>query len=743
MGQTRPPRSPRSNASSFFRRSLRRSSSLHGVRRRRHPAVPQRLPEQLLLRTEQAVRVHDDGAAGIAADYPGLRPLVEGEGVGLCVDPASRGTIAAAVNRLAADPQARARMRANGLRLSTDRYNWAVEFTPLLQLYRALAAPTAPYETRWGFERHPFPPSAQPGAPDARPPCISPDTAAQHGPERAVPALGQAATTGARDPADRGAGPLARRGRLRTLLRALTMSTSVVPAARLRPVPVGRTRDRPGARTGGRTLAPLWPFDWRSRPSPRSGRARHAGARIRRRGRRGSFCFSLRIFRCSCRRVTELRSVRLNGWGVTRPSRWRTRCSCWASRFRRSPPGAGFHGVILAQASPVSWRSSSRAGSILVSMNDQPLRMSRQTAPRCFLGASGALDVAGRGRGPYLEAVILSKLAPVAAVGYYGAARNILGTLVAPAVILGTASYPRISRAAHHSHRACSLDEVQAALRPLLWLGALGALGTFLFADTAVRLIYGRRLRACRDNPPGLRRGALSALHRYPAREHPIRGRGRGELCDRLIIKVLVSAGLSFLLVPVLQARTGNGGIGLVLSFRLSELIVLSGRSMLLPRGTLTGAAAVDAARALDAGGSTALLFRRSPRSIPGWHPALHRDFFRSVLAGRADAPAGLERCSRTSFAGRGAVPVYPFDPPADVPLPPHSLIFAPRARRSTAGFLVDAEQVIRAQPFIGRCPRDVEIPDLAHRLREARHRLAARLTRSAAVVMPRGLSMG
>jgi len=76
----------------------------------------------------------------IAADYPGMVPLVEGHGVGLCVDPQSPRAIADAVNRLAADPDGHERMRGNGLRLSKDRYNWEVESAPLLQLYGSLVS---------------------------------------------------------------------------------------------------------------------------------------------------------------------------------------------------------------------------------------------------------------------------------------------------------------------------------------------------------------------------------------------------------------------------------------------------------------------------------------------------------------------------------------------------------------------------------------------------------------------------
>jgi len=49
----------------------------------------------------------------------------------------------------------------------------------------------------------------------------------------------------------------------------------------------------------------------------------------------------------------------------------------------------------------------------------------------------------------------------------------------------------------------------------------------------------------------------------------------------------------------------------------LSELVVLSGALVLLPRGTLTGAAAVDTARALGASGLTLLLFWAIPSLNP------------------------------------------------------------------------------------------------------------------------------
>jgi O-antigen/teichoic acid export membrane protein len=324
--------------------------------------------------------------------------------------------------------------------------------------------------------------------------------------------------------------------------------------------------------------------------------------------------------------------------------------------------GAGVPGVILAQAL-AGGAALIMARALYPGMNAQPLSVSRQTARAMFLGGLPVLSMAVAGAAqPYLDAVILSKLAPAAAVGYYGAARNILGTLLAPAVILGTASYPRISRAAQHG--AGLTRELQTAMRPLLWLGALGATGTFLFAETAVGLIYGSGFAPAatilKVYAPVLFLVFIDILLGntiYAA------GAAVG-FAVVLALKVLVSAGLSVLLVPLLQARTDNGGIGLVISFALSELVVLSGALVLLPRGTLTGAVVVDAARALGSALLTLLLFRLLPSLNPWFGIPLCIGTFSGAswvlgLMHRRDLVA-LQDLLRRPRERDG----YPFDPP-------------------------------------------------------------------------------
>lgn len=84
------------------------------------------------------------------------------------------------------------------------------------------------------------------------------------------------------------------------------------------------------------------------------------------------------------------------------------------------------------------------------------------------------------------------------------------------------------------------------------------------------------------------------------------------------VASVLVGVGLNVILVPVFQERFGNGGIAVVVVFALSEIVVFGGALLVLRRGTLGLAAALDVLRALAAAGLTLLAFHTF-RPSPGW----------------------------------------------------------------------------------------------------------------------------
>jgi len=75
------------------------------------------------------------GLPVIASDFPLWRGILEGSGAGLVVDPEDPHAIAAAVDRLAADPEGRRDMGERARRAVAERYNWAREAAKLLELY--------------------------------------------------------------------------------------------------------------------------------------------------------------------------------------------------------------------------------------------------------------------------------------------------------------------------------------------------------------------------------------------------------------------------------------------------------------------------------------------------------------------------------------------------------------------------------------------------------------------------------
>lgn len=202
---------------------------------------------------------------------------------------------------------------------------------------------------------------------------------------------------------------------------------------------------------------------------------------------------------------------------------------------------------------------------------------------------------------PYVDAIFLSKLAPAEVVGWYGGVKLFMNALIMPASILGTASYPRLSVVAHD--QAQFKKELRGAMRPLFLLGALAAVGTYLFADFAIGLVYGSRnfgpaVIVLQVFAPVL---LLFFIDMVLGMSVIAVGKSR-QLAMAKFASVGLSAALDFVLIPLCQTRLGNGGAGLVIAFGLSELTMLIAALLLLPRGTFDRQLSLDLARAILAG---------------------------------------------------------------------------------------------------------------------------------------------
>lgn len=217
---------------------------------------------------------------------------------------------------------------------------------------------------------------------------------------------------------------------------------------------------------------------------------------------------------------------------------------------------------------------------------------------------------------PFIDIVVLSRLVPPEVVGWYGAARNIMGLLFVPASILCSASFPEFSRVSG------SVPDLRRALRTtlrvLLGIGALGAVGTMMFAGVVVKIIYGQghfdpAVTMLRIFAPIL---PLFFIGMSFSSAVTAAGKTK-ELAIAKVLSVAVSTGLNFVVIPICQARLGNGGIGLVLDFGASEIVMIFAYLWLLPRGAIDRSTALNILRAAVAAVGTVTIFWVLPSVTP------------------------------------------------------------------------------------------------------------------------------
>jgi len=271
--------------------------------------------------------------------------------------------------------------------------------------------------------------------------------------------------------------------------------------------------------------------------------------------------------------------------------------------------GLGLGGVMVAQGL-AGMAALAVALRLYRRVDSGPLHFSTTTAREILTGGTAIVTMTLTSNvQPYIDAVLLSRLVPKDAVGWYAAAKSIMGTLLAPSLILGAAAFPRLSRSA--ADPAAFRRELTIARRPMIWMAGLAGLGTSLFSDVAIHVVYGQRA----FGPAGvilsvfglglfltfidvLLGTALTALGRSTA------------FATVKVGAVALGTGLELWLIPRFQARTGNGGLGVVVSLVVCEALIFAGLLLLMPRGTARLGILADTARAAGAALGTALLLR-------------------------------------------------------------------------------------------------------------------------------------
>jgi len=271
--------------------------------------------------------------------------------------------------------------------------------------------------------------------------------------------------------------------------------------------------------------------------------------------------------------------------------------------------GGGLRAVLLAQAGCALLG----LGVIVLALRPLgiwPLKLRRETSRSLLVkGAPFVLFGLALVLQPNVDAIFMSKLASSSAIGWYAAARKLVGVLIYPANALIVALYPTLCRL-HGEDRAGYVRLTQSALSNTALLVVPVALGCFLYPDLGIRIFNRDSFAPAEDNLRVLSLLIFLAYFSMPISSALLAaGRQRPWAAVQLLC-VLVSLVADPLLVPWFQCRAGNGGLGVCLASVLSEVLMVSAGVALLPRGVVDRALALRLLRALLAGGAMGALAR-------------------------------------------------------------------------------------------------------------------------------------
>lgn len=185
---------------------------------------------------------------------------------------------------------------------------------------------------------------------------------------------------------------------------------------------------------------------------------------------------------------------------------------------------------------------------------------------------------------PNVDAVFLSKLAPLEVMGWFAVSRRLVGALLLPATALIGALYPTLCRV-YATDADSFRSTTNAALRSVSLVVVPVALGCALYPDIGVALFSRKSFRPAEDN---LRILALYIALVYFSMPLGSCILAAGKQRAWSIVQCLcigTSLVLDPLLVPVFQRHTGNGGLGLCVAALVSEAIVVGFGIALAPSG--------------------------------------------------------------------------------------------------------------------------------------------------------------
>jgi O-antigen/teichoic acid export membrane protein len=187
---------------------------------------------------------------------------------------------------------------------------------------------------------------------------------------------------------------------------------------------------------------------------------------------------------------------------------------------------------------------------------------------------------------PLVDGAMMSHFASADAIGWYAVSRRVVGIMIFPVTAVGGALYPTLVRQ-FASDREGARSTVQGALR-VLTLGVFPlVLGCVLFPELGVMIFNARTFAPAEQNVQVLAVWLFLLYFSIPLSQC-INASGRqGRWAAVQFGCVIVSAVADPFLIPWFQAHGGNGGLGVCLAGVASEVLMVIGAILLVPKGIL------------------------------------------------------------------------------------------------------------------------------------------------------------
>lgn len=274
--------------------------------------------------------------------------------------------------------------------------------------------------------------------------------------------------------------------------------------------------------------------------------------------------------------------------------------------------GGRLRGVMLAQAGTSAlvllyvWQAGRKVGIGRLRVDREALNLLASQGS-AFLMFSFAMLLQ-----PNVDAVLLSKLAPPDVVGWHAVARRLVGALVLPASLVMGALYPTLSRL-HVEDRDAFLRTARSAIRSTFMLAVPMSLCCALYADIGILIFSHKAYGAAKANLVVLSAFLLLTYLSMPLGSSVLAaGRQRAWAAAQFLC-VVVSAALDPWLIPLFQARMGNGGLGVCVAAVVSETLMVAVGAWLAPRTLFDRGLNLTIVRSFAAGlGMTAVAFALS-----------------------------------------------------------------------------------------------------------------------------------